>query len=53
MEEPRSLVLEWLRTSADYDQGTTLYARVGKNRNMAALFPGKKYRFQSKLRYEL
>lgn len=53
MEDPRSLVLEWLSAGANYDQGTALYARVGKNRNMAALFPGKKYRMESKLRYEL
>jgi hypothetical protein len=53
MEDPRSLVLEWLQAGADYDQGVLLFARVGKNRNMAVLFPGRKYRFQSKLRYEL
>lgn len=53
MEDPRSLVLEWLQAGAEYDQGAALYARVGKNRNMAALFPGKKHRFELKLRYEL
>jgi len=53
IEESRSLVLEWLRSGADYELGAALYARVGKNRNMAALFPGKKYRLESKLRYEL
>lgn len=53
MEDPRSLVLEWLQTGADYEQGVLLFARVGKNRNMAALFPGRKYRMESKLRYEL
>jgi len=53
MEDPRSLILEWLRTGADYDQGAALYARVGKNRNMAAMFPGKKHRMELKLRYEL
>ena len=53
MEDPRSLAMEWLQAGADYDQGTALYARVGKNRNMASLFPGKKYRMESKLRYEL
>jgi hypothetical protein len=53
IENPRLLVLEWLQAGADYDQGSALYVRVGKNRNMAALFPGKKYRLQSKLRYEL
>lgn len=53
MEDPRSLVFEWLRSGADYNLGAALYAQVGKNRNMAALFPGKKYRMESKLRYEL
>ncbi len=53
MEDPRSLVLEWLQAGAGYEQGAALYVQVGKNRNMAALFPGRKYRFQSKLRYEL
>lgn len=53
MEDPRSLVLKWLQAGAGYEQGAALYARVGKNRNMAALFPGRKYRMESKLRYEL
>ncbi len=34
MEDPRSLVLEWLQAGADYEQGAALYARVGKNRNI-------------------
>ncbi len=53
MEEYRHSVLDWWNSGADYDQGTLLFSRIGKNRNMAALFPGKKYRMQSKLRYEL
>lgn len=52
-EDPRSFVLVWLHLGANYDQGAALYARLGKNRNMAALFPGKKNRLESKLRYEL
>lgn len=53
MEEPRSLVLEWLRAGAEYDQGVALYAQFGRNWNMAALFPGRKQRYESKLCYEL
>jgi hypothetical protein len=53
MEYQRSFVLEWLNSGAHFDQGVVLYARIGKNRNMAALFPGRKQRYESKLRYEL
>jgi hypothetical protein len=53
MEENRKAVLEWLNCGADYDRGALLYSRIGKNRNMATLFPGKKLRYEQKLRYEL
>lgn len=30
MEDPRSLVLEWLQAGAGYEQGAALYVQVGK-----------------------
>ncbi len=53
MENPRSIVLEWLNSGAQFDQGVALYSRIGRNRKMAGLFPGREKRYAAKLRYEL
>jgi hypothetical protein len=53
MEENRQAVMDWWNSGADYDRGALLYSRIGKNRNMAALFLGKRLRYELKLRYEL
>jgi len=53
MEDSKHTVINWIKSGADYIEGIALYTRFGKNRNMAALFPGKKHRYELKLRYEL
>ncbi len=53
MNEGNCYVKNWLNSEANFEEGVALYFRFGRNRNLASLFPGRKQRYESKLRYEL
>lgn len=46
-------VLNWVENGCDYDQGTLLYSKYGKNQMLKRIFPGKAITYSGKLVYEL
>ena len=52
-EENKQEVLDWIEAGCNYQQGTMIYSRLGKNGILKQDFPGKQYKYQGKLLYEL
>ena len=53
IEQNKQIVLDWIQSGCNYQQGTMLYSRFGKNNILKQDFPGKQYKYQGKLLYEL
>ncbi len=49
----KELVLKWIKSGCNYDDGAALYIRIGRNESLKKLFPGKRHRYAHKLMYEL
>ena len=52
-EEKKGVVLEWIQSGCNYDQGVQLYSQFGKNNFLKKDFPGKAYKHATKIIYEL
>jgi len=51
--EKQQLVLQWIESGCDYEQGTLLYGKFGKNKSLKTYFLGKTQAYVTKLFYEL
>jgi len=51
--EKQKLVLQWIESGCDYEQGTLLYGKFGKNKSLKTYFLGKTQIYVTKLTYEL
>ncbi|HAQ20331.1 MAG TPA: hypothetical protein DCR40_14040 [Prolixibacteraceae bacterium] len=51
--EKQQLVLQWIESGCDYEQGTLLYGKFGKNKSLKTYFLGKTKTYVTKLTYEL
>ena len=53
IEQNKQMVLDWIQSGCNYQQGTMLYSRLGKNNFLKRDFPDKFHKYQGKLLYEL
>jgi hypothetical protein len=51
--EKQNLVLQWIESGCDFEQGTLLYGKFGKNKSLKTYFLGKNETYVTKLTYEL
>ena len=52
-EENKQLVLNWIQSGCNYEQGAVFYNQFGKNKFLKKDFPGKQYKHATKIIYEL
>ena len=52
-QEGNEILIAWLKSDQDYEEGVGLFARFSKNPTLKKLFPGREARFRNKLTYEL
>lgn len=53
IEENKLLVLDWIQSGCNYEQGTVLYSQFGKNNFLKKDFPNKQHKHATKIIYEL
>lgn len=53
MNERQKIVAAWYANGCDYNEGVTLYLKLGQNKSLKRLFPGREKRYGQKLIYEL
>ena len=53
IEENKKVVLDWIQSGCNYEQGTMLYSQFGKNNFFKKDFPGKQHKHATKIIYEL
>jgi hypothetical protein len=44
IEENKQVVLDWIQSGCNYEQGAMLYSQFGKNNFLKKDFPGKQYK---------
>jgi len=53
IEENKQVVLDWIQSGCNYEQGAMLYSQFGKNSFLKKDFPGKQHKHATKIIYEL
>jgi len=53
IEENKQVVLDWVQSGCNYEQGAMLYSQFGKNSFLKKDFPGKQHKHATKIIYEL
>ena len=53
IEENKQVVLDWIQSGCNYEQGAMLYSQFGKNNFLKKDFPGKQHKHATKIIYEL
>ena len=51
--EKQKIVLQWIQSGCNFEQGAILYSQFGKNNFLKKDFPGKQHKHATKIIYEL